>query len=98
MMLVIPGRSAGTEPGIHFYRYSCGAMDSGSDPSGHPGMTGHFAGVLCPPAAFFRDRAAARARSRSIWPRGKVTQISPIHSSLTPAIGLALKLEVDDMR
>jgi len=35
------------------------------------------------PPCFFR---------RSIWPRGRVTQISPIHSSLTPLIGLALKL------
>src|SRR3954452_7882540 len=39
-----------------------------------------------------RERTAALARSRSIWPLGRVTQISPIHSSLTPLIGLALKL------
>jgi len=39
-----------------------------------------------------RARAAALLRNRSIWPRGKVTQISPIHSSFTPVIGLALKL------
>src|SRR4029078_10874619 len=40
----------------------------------------------------FRVRAADFARMRSIWPRGRVTQISPIHSSFTPLIGLALKL------
>src|SRR5438132_8789048 len=42
--------------------------------------------------AALRVRAAALFRSRSIWPLGKVTQISPIHSSFTPLIGLALKL------
>ena len=40
----------------------------------------------------FRARAAALLRNRSIWPLGRVTQISPIHSSFTPLIGLALKL------
>src|SRR5437868_2314890 len=47
-----------------------------------------------PPWVFgaLRARAAALARKRSIWPRGRVTQISPIHSSFTPFIGLALKL------
>src|SRR4030081_756271 len=44
------------------------------------------------PLAPLRARPAALARSRSIWPRGSVTQISPIHSSLTPLIGFALKL------
>ena len=39
-----------------------------------------------------RERVAALARKRSIWPLGRVTQISPIHSSFTPLIGLALKL------
>ena len=39
-----------------------------------------------------RERAAALALRRSIWPLGRVTQISPIHSSFTPTIGLALKL------
>ena len=39
-----------------------------------------------------RARAAALLRNRSIWPLGRVTQISPIHSSFTPVIGLALKL------
>ena len=42
-------------------------------------------------AAALRVRDALFFR-RSIWPRGKVTQISPIHSSFTPLIGLALKL------
>jgi hypothetical protein len=42
--------------------------------------------------AALRVRAAALLRNRSIWPLGRVTQISPIHSSLTPVIGLALKL------
>src|SRR3954466_3663032 len=42
--------------------------------------------------AALRARAVALARSRSIWPLGRVTQISPIHSSFTPWIGLALKL------
>src|SRR6202051_4751663 len=42
--------------------------------------------------AALRLRAVALARNRSIWPLGRVTQISPIHSSLTPLIGLALKL------
>src|ERR1700733_2965682 len=72
--------------------------DFGSGPLDHPGMTClrvHFA-VLpsrCPaPTGFRLDRPAARARRRSIWPLGKVTQISPIHSSLTLVIGLALKL------
>src|SRR6266403_5056632 len=50
--------------------------------------------------AALRARPAALARKRSIWPLGKVTQISPIHSSFTPLIGLALKLvrltRVDD--
>src|SRR3984885_1442913 len=53
------------------------------------------ASLGCVPAcalAALRDRAAALARSRSICPLGRVTQISPIHSSLTPLIGLALKL------
>src|ERR1019366_4090704 len=53
----------------------------------------HFSGVR--PACVFaalRARAAALARKRSIWPLGRVTQISPIHSSFTPLIGLALKL------
>ena len=40
-----------------------------------------------------RARAAALARSRATCPRGNVTQISPIQSSFTPLIGLALKLE-----
>ena len=43
--------------------------------------------------AALRLRAAALARNRAICPRGKVTQISPIQSSFTPLIGLALKLE-----
>src|SRR5258706_15644267 len=42
--------------------------------------------------AALRARPAALARKRSIWPLGRVTQISPIHSSFTPLIGLALKL------
>src|SRR5258706_11146062 len=42
--------------------------------------------------AALRARPPALARKRSIWPLGKVTQISPIHSSFTPLIGLALKL------
>src|SRR6476619_7023671 len=51
-----------------------------------PAPNSHF-------AAFpLRPRAAALDRIRSIWPRGRVTQISPIHSSFTPLIGLALKL------
>src|SRR5262249_3444204 len=45
-----------------------------------------------PGLAVWRERAAVLARMRSIWPRGRVTQISPIQSSLTPMIGLALKL------
>src|SRR6516225_6426766 len=50
--------------------------------------------VAWPPAgrAALRAREVALARSRSIWALGSVTQISPIHSSLTPLIGLALKL------
>src|SRR5450432_336693 len=44
------------------------------------------------PFAPLRARAAALARMRSIWPFGRVRQISPIHSSFTPLIGLALKL------
>src|SRR5271154_1008961 len=61
-----------------------------------PGMTATLFRIeaylpsLC--VVFLRDRPAALARRRSIWPLGKVTQISPIHSSLTPVIGLALKL------
>src|SRR6266542_1843911 len=42
--------------------------------------------------AALRARPAALARRRSIWPRGRVMQISPIHSSFTPLIALALKL------
>ena len=42
--------------------------------------------------AALRVRPAALARNRSIWPLGRVTQISPIHSSFTPVMGLALKL------
>src|SRR5258708_21814105 len=42
--------------------------------------------------AGLRERTAPLARKRSIWPLGRVTQISPIHSSFTPLIGLALKL------
>src|SRR5260370_39962130 len=42
--------------------------------------------------AALRARPPALARKRSIWPLGRVTQISPIHSSFTPLIGLALKL------
>src|SRR5438105_12529089 len=54
---------------------------------------GYLSGVR-PPADLvaLRARAAALLRNRSIWPRGRVTQISPIHSSFTPLIGLALKL------
>ena len=48
----------------------------------------HFVPLL----AALRLRVTALARSRSICPLGRVTQISPIHSSLTPTIGLALKL------
>ena len=44
------------------------------------------------PLAALRVRPAALPRKRAIWPLGRVTQISPIHSSLTPLIGLALKL------
>src|SRR5579859_268989 len=50
------------------------------------GLEGHFAFEP------LRERAAALARIRSIWPRGRVTQISPIHSTFTPLIALALKL------
>src|ERR1700757_4603095 len=39
-----------------------------------------------------REREPPLARSRAIWARGRVTQISPIQSSFTPLIGLALKL------
>src|SRR6185312_3415167 len=60
----------------------------------------YFSGDRAPLAAL-RARTAALLRRRSIWPRGRVTQISPIHSSLTPTIGLALKLvrltTVDDL-
>ncbi len=68
-------------------------------PSLGGGMQGERRGV--PPAsgvesylfaARARDLAAALARIREIWPRGRVTKISPIQSSLTPTIGLALKL------
>src|SRR4051812_1131167 len=53
----------------------------------------HYLSGVRPPCAFaLRVRAAALLRNRSIWPLGRVTQISPIHSSLTPMIGLALKL------
>src|SRR5882757_1988536 len=57
----------------------------------------HATGTSGAPVPYFslaalRVRAAALFRSRSIWPLGKVTQISPIHSSFTPLIGLALKL------
>src|SRR6476620_9487320 len=53
----------------------------------------HFSGVRPPCAlAALRARAADLARKRSIWPRGRVTQSSPIHSSFTPLIGWALKL------
>src|SRR6202158_3553866 len=47
-----------------------------------------------PPWVFaaLRARAAALARKRSIWPLGRVTEISPIHCSFPPLIGLALKL------
>src|SRR3979490_2017956 len=61
----------------------------------------YFSGIR-PPCALtaLRVRPAALVRKRSIWPLGKVTQISPIHSSFTPLIGLALKLvrltRVDD--
>src|SRR5436190_3166486 len=49
--------------------------------------------VARPPAVFAALRVrVALFRRRSIWPRGRVRQISPIHSSLTPLIGLALKL------
>src|ERR1700730_11879461 len=51
----------------------------------HPPRGRHFFAAL-------RARLTALARSRSIWPLGSVTQISPIHSSFTPLIGLALKL------
>src|ERR1700733_10477839 len=60
-----------------------------------PRNDGHFVvfpSLCAAPANFLRERPAARARKRSIWPLGSVTQISPIHSSLTPDIGLALKL------
>src|ERR1700749_4016679 len=58
----------------------------------------HFGESVGPPRHFsvalaaLRLRATALARIRSIWPLGRVTQISPIHSSFTPMIGLALKL------
>ena len=46
------------------------------------------------PYFFFdlRARDPPLDRSRSIWARGSVTQISPIQSSFTPLIALALKL------
>src|SRR5689334_20172110 len=40
----------------------------------------------------FLVRLAALVRMRWIWPRGRVTKISPIHSGFTPLIALALKL------
>ena len=40
----------------------------------------------------FLARFAALARMRWIWPRGRVTKISPTHSGFTPLIALALKL------
>src|SRR3982074_3705768 len=64
--------------------------------SGGPGLfraARHFSGARPPCAlAALRARVEALARKRSIWPLGRVTQISPIHSSFTPLIGLALKL------
>jgi hypothetical protein len=61
------------------------------------GRTGPLSSPFSPspppvPLVALRARAAALLRNRSIWPLGRVTQISPIHSSLTPVIGLALKL------
>src|SRR5262249_32871268 len=44
------------------------------------------------PFEALRARAAALARIRAICPRGRGAQISPIHSSFTALIGLALKL------
>jgi hypothetical protein len=60
---------------------------------GNRNLDGYLSGVRLPAdLVALRARAAALLRNRSIWPRGSVTQISPIHSSFTPVIGLALKL------
>src|SRR5665213_3178322 len=54
------------------------------NPRESPGSTYLFLAALRLRAAFDRIRA--------ICPLGKVRHISPIHSSFTPLIGLALKL------
>src|SRR5260370_11471545 len=72
-----------------------GAADSapGRPVESGPLKDPYFSGVRPPCAlAALRVRAVALVRKRSIWPLGRVTQISPIHSSFTPLIGLALKL------
>ena len=61
-------------------------------PAGPPFRSPAPASPLSLPCAALPVPPAALPRNRAIWPLGRVTQISPLHSSLTPLIGLALKL------
>src|SRR5438270_14086972 len=60
-----------------------GTSENRPDAAGFEGYLYYFSSAR-PAWTFAALRArAALARKRSIWPLGRVTQISPIHSSLT---------------